>query len=197
MPIIIIVNIINSVAGPHQSTRSTKVRLSHLNPWPSSSSLAYSGSASERHLRYATCEMRSVIVICVSNRHQRPCVYPSINHGVTVTSIAIVRECTRRCFKNTVPCHLSLRLHGIPLHDARALDSRPTTVVVISNTECCDQLWGPAGHVARPLGADLRQGMRDRCLGRVLQYAAACSSVVRIRDVCGSRSRAEAFCGTA
>ena len=40
----------------------------------------------------------------------------------------------RRCFKNTGPCHLSLRLHGIPLHDARALDSRPTTVVVISNT---------------------------------------------------------------
>ena len=27
-----------------------------------------------------------------------------------------------------------MRLHGIPLHDARALDSRPTTVVVISNT---------------------------------------------------------------
>ena len=104
----------STVAGPHQSTRSTKVRLSHLNPWPSSSSLAYSGSASERHLRYATCEMRSVIVICVSNRHQRPCVYPSINHGVTVTSIAIVRECTRRCLKNTGPCHLSLRLHGIP-----------------------------------------------------------------------------------
>ena len=78
--------------------------------------------------------MRSVIVICVSNRHQRPCVYPSINHGVTVTSIAIVRECKRRCFKNTGPCHLSLRLHGIPLHDARALDNRPTTVVVISNT---------------------------------------------------------------